>query len=75
LHAKIFIYIGQSGDEEGGGNCGIGGEGGQKRGVCVCVARIPPLLRNSGRKNGVGVSTRVCAWREELHVCVTQREP
>lgn len=54
---------------EGGGNCGIGGEGGQKHGGRD-AARIPPLPRNSDRKNGVGVSTRVYVRREELRVCV-----
>lgn len=34
------------------------------------AARIPPLPRNSDRKNGVGVSTRVYVRREELCVCV-----
>lgn len=65
------------GGKEGGGNCGIGGEGGQKRGGRD-AARIPPLPRNSDRKNGVCVRTRVCVRREELHahasVCDTKSE-
>ncbi len=73
------IYsCGQASGREGGGNCGIGGEGrrAEARGGRD-AAQIPPLPRNSDRKNSIRVRTRVCVWREELHadasVCDTKR--
>lgn len=59
---------------EGGGNCGIGGEGGQKHGGARCGSDSTVTKEQRQEKRRWCQYESVCEARGAACVCVTQRE-